>query len=246
MLIDVLTLFPRIIEAPLQQSLLKKAQEKNLVEVRIKDIREFALDKHKTADDVPFGGGAGMVMKPEPICLALDEVLKTNTDKKVTILLTSPQGAKFTQKKALDLSKLTHLIIICGHYTGVDERVRLLYPVEEISIGDYILTGGESAALVIIDATVRLLPGVLGNFAAAEKDSFYSGLLGYPQYTRPQIFRGLEVPEILVSGDHKKIALWRRKEALKKTLEMRPDLLKSFNITETDKKILEELEKDEI
>lgn len=245
-MIDVLTLFPRLIEAPLRQSLLKKAQEKNLVEVRIRDIREFALDKHKTADDVPFGGGAGMVMKPEPICLALDEVLKTNTDKNVTILLTSPQGAKFTQKKALDLSKQTHLIIICGHYTGVDERVKLLYPVEEISVGDYILTGGEAAALVIIDATVRLLPGVLGNFAAAEEDSFYSGLLGYPQYTRPQIFRGLEVPEILVSGDHKKIARWRRKEALKKTLEMRPDLLKSFNITETDKKILEELKKDEI
>ncbi len=242
MQIDILTIFPNMFSGPLNESLIKKAQEKNLVEIRIHDIRDFAKDKHKTVDDTPFGGGSGMVMKLEPLCNALESILDEREDEKQTgLILTTPQGERFSQEKAKELSVKNHLILICGHYKGVDERFGRLYPSEEISIGDYVLTGGEIPALVILDGIIRLIPGVLGDFESAQADSFYDGILGPPQYTRPAEFRGLKVPEVLLSGDHEKIILWRKKEALKRTLQRRPDLLNWGLLSDEEKKMLEEI-----
>jgi len=238
--IDVLTIFPNVISSVIGESLIKKAREKNLVEFKIWDIREFTTDKHNTVDDTPFGGGGGMVMKVEPLAGALEKVLSRLSGKK-KIILTSASGKKFDQKMAQDFSREENLIIICGHYAGVDERLKQLFELEEISIGDFVLTGGELPALVVIDAVVRLIPGVLGNFQSAENDSFYSGILGFPQYTRPQTFKNLEVPEILISGDHEKVRIWRRKEALKKTFQNRPDLLEQAVLSDEDKKILSQI-----
>ncbi len=240
MRIDVLTIFPNVISSVIGESLIKKAREKNLVEIKIWDIREFTTDKHNTVDDTPFGGGGGMVMKVEPLAGALEKVL-TQLPAKKKIILTSASGKKFDQKMAQDFSQEENLIIICGHYAGVDERLKQLFELEEVSIGDFVLTGGELPALVVIDAVVRLIPGVLGNFQSAEKDSFYSGILGFPQYTRPQNFKNLEVPEILISGDHEKVRIWRRKEALRKTFLNRPDLLERAMLSDEDKKILSEI-----
>lgn len=239
MRIDVLTIFPNVISSVIGESLIKKAREKNLVEFKIWDIREFTTDKHNTVDDTPFGGGGGMVMKVEPLSAALEKVL-TQLPGKKKIILTSASGKKFDQKMAQDFSQEENLIIICGHYAGVDERLKQLFELEEISIGDFVLTGGELPALVVIDAVVRLIPGVLGNFQSAENDSFYSGILGFPQYTRPQTFKNLDVPEILISGDHEKVRIWRRKEALRKTFLNRPDLLEKATLSDEDKKILSE------
>jgi len=240
MRIDVLTIFPNVINSVLGESLIKKAREKNLVEIKIWDIREFTTDKHNTVDDTPFGGGGGMVMKVEPLNGALEKVLSQLSGTK-KIILTSASGKKFDQKMAQDFSQEENLIIICGHYAGVDERLQQLFELEEVSIGDFVLTGGELPALVVIDAVVRLIPGVLGNFQSAENDSFYSGILGFPQYTRPQNFKNLEVPEILISGDHEKVRLWRRKEALRKTFLNRPDLLEKVTLSDEDKKIISEI-----
>ena len=240
MRIDVLTIFPNVISAVIGESLIKKAQEKNLVEIKIWDIREFTTDKHNTVDDTPFGGGGGMVMKVEPLAGALEKVLSQLPGKK-KIILTSASGKKFDQKMAQEFSQEENLIIICGHYAGVDERLKNLFELEEVSIGDFVLTGGELPALVVIDAVVRLIPGVLGNFQSAENDSFYSGILGFPQYTRPQTFKNLEVPEILISGDHEKVRIWRRKEALRKTFLNRPDLLEKAMLSDEDKKILSQI-----
>lgn len=242
MRIDILTIFPNFFSGPLNESLIKKAQENNLIQIKITDIRGFAKDKHKTVDDTPFGGGGGMVMMVEPLSSALDTILKQAKD--YHIILTSAQGKKFDQDKAKELSLKEHLVVICGHYKGMDERIKSLYDLEELSIGDYILTGGEIPALVIIDSVVRLLPGFMGNFQSAEADSFYNGILGYPEYTRPSEFRGLKVPEILLSGNHEKIRLWRKKEALRKTLERRPDLLGKKALSAEDKKLLAEIEKE--
>ena len=240
MRIDVLTIFPNVISSVIGESLIKKAREKNLVEIKIWDIREFTTDKHNTVDDTPFGGGGGMVMKVEPLNGALEKVLSQLSGTK-KIILTSASGKKFDQKMAQDFSQEENLIIICGHYAGVDERLQQLFELEEVSIGDFVLTGGELPALVVIDAVVRLIPGVLGNFQSAENDSFYSGILGFPQYTRPQNFKNLEVPEILISGDHEKVRLWRRKEALRKTFLNRPDLLEKVTLSDEDKKIISEI-----
>lgn len=240
MRIDVLTIFPNVISSVIGESLIKKAREKNLVEFKIWDIREFTTDKHNTVDDTPFGGGGGMVMKVEPLSAALEKVL-TQLPGKKKIILTSASGKKFDQKMAQDFSQEENLIIICGHYAGVDERLKQLFELEEISIGDFVLTGGELPALVVIDAVVRLIPGVLGNFQSAENDSFYSGILGFPQYTRPQTFKNLDVPEILISGDHEKVRIWRRKEALRKTFLNRPDLFEKATLSDEDKKILSEI-----
>ena len=240
MRIDVLTIFPNVISSVIGESLIKKAREKNLVEFKIWDIREFTTDKHNTVDDTPFGGGGGMVMKVEPLSAALEKVL-TQLPGKKKIILTSASGKKFDQKMAQDFSREENLIIICGHYAGVDERLKQLFELEEVSIGDFVLTGGELPALVVIDTVVRLIPGVLGNFQSAENDSFYSGILGFPQYTRPQTFKNLEVPEILISGDHEKVRIWRRKEALRKTFLNRPDLLERARLSDEDKKILIEI-----
>jgi tRNA (guanine37-N1)-methyltransferase len=222
MKIDILTLFPEMFKGPFDASILRRAQDKLLVEINIHNLRDWAKDKHKTVDDRPFGGGKGMVLMIEPIFDALEK-LKTKNSR---IVLLSPQGEKFNQKKANKLSKLKHLILIAGHYEGFDERIREHLTDEEISIGDYVLTGGELPAMVIVDTVVRLLPGVLEK-EAKENESFSpTTRLDYPTYTRPADFKGWKVPEVLISGNHAEIEKWRKKQALKKTKEKRPDLLK--------------------
>ncbi|MGE5587534.1 MAG: tRNA (guanosine(37)-N1)-methyltransferase TrmD [Clostridia bacterium] len=242
MRIDVLTLFPGMFSGPLSESIVARARERGLVEVHIHDIREFTQDKHKVADDYPFGGGAGMVMKPEPIFAAVEHVTGGVAGPGRVILM-SPQGTVFTQQVAMRLAQEGHLVFICGHYEGVDERVRQALVDEEISIGDYVLTGGELPAMVVIDALTRLVPGVLDEESVAA-ESFTSGLLDYPQYTRPREFRGMTVPDVLVSGDHEKVRVWRRKQALARTLERRPDLLCRANLTPEDLRLLQEMERD--
>jgi len=243
--IEILSIFPEIFDSPIKSSLLGKAIDAGLLKINVSDIRDFSTDKHRTVDDTPFGGGAGMVMKVEPIDLALNDIIKKNPEKKSRILLTSASGKKFDQKKAEELAREENLIIICGRYKGVDERVLSLYPVEEISIGDYVLSGGEAAALVMIEAVARLLPGYMGKIEAAENDSFAWGILGFPVYTHPQEYKGLKVPEVLISGHHARIEIYRRKTALMKTLKSRPELLNKIDLSEKDKKLLDELNKDE-
>jgi tRNA (guanine37-N1)-methyltransferase len=222
MRIDILTLFPEICRAPLNESMMKRAQTSGALDLRIHNLRDWTTDKHRMADDSPFGGGQGMVMKPEPVFAAV-ESLKTDDAK---VLLMTPQGRPFTQKIATELSLGTHLVIICGHYEGIDHRVTEHLVDAEISIGDYVLTNGAVAAVVVVDAVARLLPGVLGHEQSAADDSFSNGLLEAPQYTRPAEFRGWKIPEILLSGDHAQIAAWRRGQALLRTKQNRPDLLR--------------------
>lgn len=242
MLIDILTIFSGMFSGPLDASLIQKAKEKDLIEVRTHDIRDFANDKHKTVDDTPFGGGGGMVMKLEPLVSALDSIRDRGKGGPQTgIILTTARGEKLSQEKAKELSLKDHLVIICGHYKGTDARLSELYPVEEISIGDYVLTGGEIPALVIIDAVVRLIPGVLGDFESAQSDSFFEGILGPPEYTRPQEFKGLSVPEALLSGDHERIKTWRRREALRRTLYRRPDLLNEEQLSDEEREWITEI-----
>jgi tRNA (guanine37-N1)-methyltransferase len=220
--IDVLTLFPRIFEGPLDESILKRAQNKGLVAVRVHNLRDFTHDKHHVVDDKPYGGGPGMLMKPEPIFEAVEKFRRADS----SVVLMTPQGASLTQERAAEFSQKPHLVIICGHYEGVDERVREALVDEEVSIGDYVLTNGALSAAVFVDAVVRLLPGVLGDEQSADDDSFASGLLEGPQYTRPPEFRGMSVPEILLSGNHKEVARWRKEQAKQRTQQRRPDLLK--------------------
>ena len=221
--VEVLTLFPRMIAAPLEESILGKAREKGLLRVRVTDIRDFAEGRHRVTDDVPYGGGAGMVMKPEPLVAAIESARQREPSARV--LLLSPQGARFDQRKAHELAEGPALILVCGRYEGVDERV-LRWVDEEISLGDFVLNGGEIAALAVIEAAARLVPGVLGNELSTQAESFSAeGLLEGPQYTRPPEFRGMKVPDILLSGDHGKIARWRKEQAVARTRERRPDLL---------------------
>jgi len=224
MRIDILTLFSQVFESPLNCSILKRAQEASLVEITITDIRDFTTDSYRKVDDKPYGGGPGMVMMPGPLFDCFEHVQKLSPEKSRVILLT-PQGQKFDQKKAIELSKEKRLILIAGKYEGFDERIRIGLDAEQISIGDYVLNGGELAAMVIVDAVVRLLPGALGDDDSAKDDSFSEGILEYPQYTRPEVFRDMKVPDILLSGDHAKIAEWRRQQALERTKKHRPDLL---------------------
>jgi len=227
MKIDILTLFPEICRAPLSESMMKRAQENKIVDLRIHNLRDWTTDKHHIVDDAPFGGGQGMVMKPEPIFAAVEELQKSAiSNQKSKIILMSPGGRRLDQELATELSKLSHLIVICGHYEGVDHRVieHLVYL--EVSIGDYVLTNGAIAAVVLVDAVVRLLPGVLGHEQSAHDDSFSAGLLEAPQYTRPAEFRGWKIPEVLLSGNHAEIAKWRKERALKRTKQNRPDLLR--------------------
>jgi tRNA (guanine37-N1)-methyltransferase len=221
MKIDILTLFPEICRAPLSESMMKRAQENKIVDLRIHNLRDWTTDKHHVVDDAPFGGGQGMVMKPEPIFAAVEE-LKSQKSK---IILMSPAGRRLDQAMATDLSKESDLIVICGHYEGVDQRVIEHLVDLEISIGDYVLTNGAIAAVVLVDAVVRLLPGVLGHEHSAIDDSFSTGLLEGPQFTRPAEFRGWKIPEVLLSGNHAEIAKWRKEQALKRTKKNRPDLL---------------------
>ena len=234
---DILTLFPNMFSSPFQESILGRAVQKGRIEIRIINIRDFALDRHQVVDDTPYGGGQGMVMKVDPIARAM-EWAKSGDPSAWTIYLT-PQGGRFDQEKARDLSSRSHLILLCGRYEGVDERVREMFIDEEISIGDYVLTGGELAAMVIIDGVSRLLPGVLGSDQSAEEDSFTNALLEYPQYTRPFDFKGRCVPEVLLSGNHEAISQWRRKEALRRTSARRPDLLAKAPLTKKDEEFLE-------
>ena len=221
MRIDILTLFPEICRAPLHESMMKRAQASRALDLRIHNLRDWTTDKHRTADSAPFGGGQGMVMKAEPIFAAVDS-LKTDHSK---VLLMTPQGRQFNQAVAAELSSVAHLIIICGHYEGVDHRVAEHLVDLELSIGDYVLTNGAIAAVVVVDAVVRLLPGVLGHEQSAADDTFSHGLLEGPQYTRPAEFRGWKIPDILLSGDHAQIAAWRREQAIARTRQNRPDLL---------------------
>ncbi len=237
----VLTLFPGMFGGPFNESMIKSAQDNGIVEISIVDIRDFASDKHRTADDYPFGGGSGMILKPEPVFQAVDSVLDGRSRGTVPVILISPQGRRLDHGVARELAEEPELVLLCGHYKGVDERIRDDLATDEVSIGDFILTGGELGAMVIIDAVTRLLPGVLGDFASAETDTFYHGLLEHGQYTRPRDFGGRSVPEVLLSGDHEAIRVWRRRDALRKTLLRRPDLFGSAELTEEDKRMLEAL-----
>jgi tRNA (guanine37-N1)-methyltransferase len=248
MRIDLFTLFPAMFDAYLQESILKRAQAAGLLTVQTHNIRDWATDKHHVTDDAPYGGGGGMVMKPEPIFASVESVLQIpkSQNPKIPIILLSPTGRKFTQAVARELARHERLALICGRYEGVDERVRQHLVTDEISIGDYVLTGGELAALVIIDAVARHLPGVLGDEDAVEDDSHASGLLEYPHYTRPPEFRGWAVPGILQSGDHARIARWRREQSLRRTWQLRPDLLLTAELSEEDKRFLLKLAEEQI
>jgi len=228
MRIDIVTLFPEICRAPLSESIMKRAQEKGIIELRIHNLRDWASDKHHTVDDAPFGGGQGMVMKPEPIFAAVEDLRQQASGirpRSAKVILMSPAGRRFDQRMAQQLSQESHLIIVCGHYEGVDHRVIDHLIDLEISIGDYVLTNGAIAAVALVDAVARLLPGTLGHEHSAADDSFSRGLLEAPQYTRPAQFRGWKVPEVLLSGNHAEIAKWRKEQAIKRTRQNRPDLL---------------------
>ena len=224
MKIDIITIFPDYYQGPLTTSILKRAQDQGHVQIDLHDLRQWTTDRHRTVDDRPYGGGAGMLMRAEPLFKAVDSLRQACSK----VILLTPQGALFSQKKAEALTSCTHLIMICGHYEGVDERVREQLIDAEISVGDYVLTNGNLAALIVTDVVVRLLPGVLGSDESAVDESFSEGLLEYPQYTRPEEFRGMRVPEILLSGNHEKIAEWRREQSLQRTRERRPDLFEKL------------------
>ncbi|WP_028611062.1 tRNA (guanosine(37)-N1)-methyltransferase TrmD [Paenibacillus harenae] len=239
MKIDVLTLFPEMFEGVFGASILGKAKEKGIVSLEAINFRAYSTNKHNTVDDYPYGGGGGMVLKPEPVFAAVEDV-KMDENVRPRVILMCPQGEKFTQRKAEELAKEQHLVLICGHYEGYDERIREYLVTDELSIGDYVLTGGELPAMVIIDSVVRLLPGVLGNETSAVTDSYSTGLLEHPHYTRPAEFRGWQVPEVLISGHHANIDVWRREQSLLRTLQRRPDLLDKAGLTEKERKWIAE------
>jgi tRNA (guanine37-N1)-methyltransferase len=238
---DILSVFPEMFESPLNHSILKRAQEKGMAEIHLHNIRDYAEDKHRMTDDAPYGGGGGMVMKVEPIDRALASIVPSR-DNALVVLLT-PQGETFNQKIAEEISRYFRIVLVCGHYEGVDERVRDHLVDREISIGDFVLTGGELSAMVVVDAVTRLIPGVLGNYDSASYDSFSTGLLEYPHYTRPGSYRGWQVPDVLLSGNHREIESWRRKESLKRTYLRRPDLLEKIELCDEDGKTLEDIKK---
>lgn len=243
MKIDVLTLFPEMFDGVLGSSILKRAAENQAVEYNVVNFRAYADNKHQTVDDYPYGGGAGMVLKPQPIFDAVAD-LRENSASAPRVILLCPQGEKYTQKKAEELADLDHLIFVCGHYEGYDERIREHVVTDEISIGDFVLTGGELGAMVVIDSVVRLLPGVLGKEESHLSDSFSTGLLEHPHYTRPADFRGMKVPDVLISGNHRLIDEWRTKESLRRTVLRRPDLLEHIELSPIQKKWLEEIKKE--
>ncbi len=227
MKIHIVTTFPKFFESPLDESMMKRARQREVVQIHVHDLRDFTTDKHRSVDDYPYGGGPGMIMKPEPFFACVEHIRAKHDLSAARVILLSPQGETFSQKKANELAQEPALIFLCGHYKGIDERVPQYLATEELSIGDYVLTGGELPALVVIDAVVRLLPGVLGDLDSAVGDSFQTGMLDYPHYTRPEEFRGWRVPEVLMSGHHARIAQWRREQAEARTRARRADLLKS-------------------
>lgn len=240
MKIDVLTLFPRMFEGPMSESIIGKAVDKNLLSINVMNFRDFSDNKHQNVDDYPYGGGAGMLLKAQPIFAAFDHIQEQDPETKKRVILLDPAGKPFDQKKAEELAEEEHLIFICGHYEGYDERIRSIVT-DEISLGDYVLTGGELGAMVVIDATARLLPDALGNQESAVTDSFSTGLLEHPHYTRPASYRGMDVPEVLLSGNHQRIEEWREKESLKRTYERRPDLLGHMELTDQQQEWLNEI-----
>lgn len=240
MKIDVLTLFPRMFQGPLTESIIGKAIDKDLLQVNVMNFRDYTDNKHQNVDDYPYGGGAGMLLKAQPIFAAIDAINEQAPDTKKRVILLDPAGVPFTQTVAEELSEEKHLVFICGHYEGYDERIRTLVT-DEISLGDYVLTGGELGAMVMIDATVRLLPEVLGNDQSAKTDSHSTGLLEHPQYTRPAEYRGMKVPDVIISGNHKKIKEWQDKESIRRTMERRPDMLENVSLSAEQQKYLEEL-----
>ncbi len=240
--VHILTLFPAMFQGPFHQSVIKRAVDRGLVKIRILDIRDYAHDSHHTTDDYQYGGGPGMVMKPEPVFESVEAALSLypeETRREIPIILLSPQGRPFRQNIAGDLAGGPGMVLICGHYEGVDERIKEHLATDEISIGDYVLTGGELASMVLVDAVVRLIPGVVGSEEGVQGDSITSGLLQHPIYTRPPVYRDMKVPSTLLSGNHGEIAQWRRRQTLLKTLNRRPDLLKSAELTADDLKFLE-------
>ena len=244
MKIDILSLFPEMFEGVLHSSIMKKAQENEAVTFAVTDFRDYSENKHRKVDDYPYGGGAGMVLKPEPLFAAVKAVTE-NVDTKPRIILMCPQGERFTQQKAEELAEEEHLIFICGHYEGYDERIREELVTDELSIGDFVLTGGEIASMAVVDSVVRLLPNVLGNEDSPIMDSFSTGLLEHPHYTRPANFNGMEVPEVLLSGNHAKINQWREEQSLIRTYERRKDLLETAPLTDHQRKLLTELKNKE-
>lgn len=244
MKIDILTLFPRMFEGPMTESIIGKACDKGLLEIQVHNFRDYSTNKHQTVDDYPYGGGAGMLLKVQPIYDCLEDIKqKSDANSNPRIILLDPAGKKFDQKMAEEFSGEEQLIFICGHYEGYDERIRSLVT-DEVSLGDYVLTGGELAAMVMVDATVRLLPDVLGNSESAETDSHSTGLLEHPHYTRPAEFMGMEVPEVLMNGNHKLIDEWRLKESIRRTYERRPDMLGKLDLTPEMKKMLKEIKEE--
>jgi tRNA (guanine37-N1)-methyltransferase len=240
---DILSLFPEVFEPYINSSIMRRAQAKGLLELRLYDLRRYSTNKHLQVDDMPYGGGPGMVLKPEPIFRAVTELTEGLKNKR--IILTTPQGKPFSHQLALELAREEYILIICGRYEGVDERAAQALVTDEISIGDYVLTGGELPALVILDAVTRLIPGVLGDEASVREDSFCQALLEYPQYTRPAVYQGLEVPEILLSGNHEQIRRWRRYQALKRTYLRRPELLDKLRLSVEDQELLKNIVKNE-
>lgn len=244
MKIDVLTLFPRMFEGPMGESIIGKAVNKGLLEINVSNFRDYSDNKHQTVDDYPYGGGAGMLLKVQPIYDNIKAIEKANPETKKRVILLDPAGKRFDQAMAEEFSNEEHLVFICGHYEGYDERIRSLVT-DEVSLGDYVLTGGELGAMVMIDATVRLLPDVLGNQTSAQTDSYSTGLLEHPQYTRPAEFNGMKVPEVLTNGNHKLIEEWQLKESLRRTYQRRPDLLEQLTMTTQMLNLLEEVKKEE-
>jgi tRNA (guanine37-N1)-methyltransferase len=235
--VDIVTIFPAMIRAALDEGVLGRAVQRGIVDLQVHDLRDFTTDRHRVVDDTPFGGGPGMVLKPEPLFRAV-EYIAAERGQPDRILLPSPQGRRFTQRVAEEYGQLRHVIVLCGRYEGVDERVRVGLPTEEVSIGDYVVSGGELPALVMVDAVARLVPGVVGDAESVAQDSFTRPLLDHPHYTRPATFRGLDVPAVLVSGHHGEIDRWRRQQALRRTLERRPDLLAGATLTDDEQQWL--------
>lgn len=242
MRIHILTLFPNMLSGPFSESIIKRAVDRGLVEIVLYNIRDYTSDRHHVVDDYPYGGGQGMVLKPEPIFAAVES---TKNESEVPVILLTPQGRLFNQMVAEELAGYGEMILMCGHYEGVDERVREHLVTDEISIGDYVLSGGELAAMVIVDAVVRQLPGALGAEEAVREDSHSSGLLEYPQYTRPRVFQGWEVPQVLLSGNHAEIASWRREQSIIRTLRRRPDLLERADLSREERMVLERMKRGE-
>jgi tRNA (guanine37-N1)-methyltransferase len=241
---DIVTIFPRMVEAALAEGVVSRGIERGLVDVQVLDLREYTVDRHRSVDDVPYGGGPGMVMKPEPLARAVEDIRARRGQPNAVVLL-SPQGRRFDQAEAVRMCALSHVVLLCGRYEGMDERIRLSVATEELSIGDYVLSGGELPALVIVDAISRLIPGVVGDSRSVEEDSFSRGLLDYPHYTRPSEFAGQKVPDVLLSGHHEEVRVWRKKTALRRTLERRPDLLNVAALDDEERAMLDEIRREQ-